>query len=66
MQMVQDKFVQARRWKEPQRTAAADSNADWADSDAPDAKVIYAQLLSAMLRVRGRLTWKITEAENGT
>ena len=26
--------------KEPQRAAAADNNAAWADSDAPDVKVI--------------------------
>ena len=44
--MVQDKIVRVKRRKEPQRDAAIDNNAAWADLDVPDEKVIYAQIRS--------------------
>ena len=44
--MAQDKFVQAKPRKDPQRAAVGDCSAARTDSDAPDAKVIHAQILS--------------------
>ena len=38
--MVQDKLAQARQRKEPQRAAAADNKAVWADLDGPEVKGI--------------------------
>ena len=50
--MAQDKFVREKRRKEPQRAAAADNNAAWADAYAPYVKVIYVQFLSPGMMIR--------------